>query len=109
MSISESIFLMVFSGYQLTDKTHPTISQTHYPRYVWFLRLCLIIICAVTVAYLAFISIIMVCVGLTHSTESASWVPVLAGSVCLTTILLVFLIIVKYVYRSMKEEDIVNV
>lgn len=109
MIVSGSIFLMFFSGYQLTDKVRSPspISKTNYLKNTWFC--CLIVICGVIGAYLTFISVVFVWVGLTHSTQSGSWVPVLVGSVCLTMIFIVFLIIVKYACRNMKEEDIVNI
>ena len=107
MIVSGSIFLMLFSGYQLNDKARPPISKTHYQRYIWLL--CLVVICGVIGAYLAFVSIVIVWVGVTHSTQSGSWVPVLVGSVCLSTIFFVFLIVVKYACRNVKEEDIVNI
>ena len=48
---------------------------------------CFIILCGLIAAYLAFLSLISVWVGVTHIYRAGSWVPILVGIILLCVVL----------------------
>jgi hypothetical protein len=69
---------------------------------------CLIVLCGLLTAYLGFVSLVSVWVGLGHMHQAGFWVPVLAGTLSLMGIFWLYFRLARYLFRHMREENIVN-
>ncbi|MCK4782831.1 MAG: hypothetical protein KAV87_03700 [Desulfobacteraceae bacterium] len=73
-----------------------------------FKEICLwslIIACGLIAAYLCFISLVSIWIGIGHIHQSGFWVPVLAGTSFLIAVFLAFLRIAKRILSHMKQKD----
>jgi hypothetical protein len=70
---------------------------------------CFIMVCAILTAYLGFISLVSVWVGIYHRQQPGFWVPILTGALLFILILLLFLRILRRILAHMKEEDVVHI
>jgi hypothetical protein len=73
--------------------------------WLWFL----IIVLGLISAYIGFLSLVSVWIGLDHAHQAGFWVPVLVGTSFLMTIFYFFLRITRHILKYMKEEDVVNI
>jgi hypothetical protein len=69
----------------------------------------LIIALGLIAAYIGFLSLVSIWIGLDHAHQAGFWVPVLVGTSFLMTIFYFFLRITRNILRHMKEEDVVNI
>lgn len=69
----------------------------------------LIIALGLIAAYIGFLSLVSIWIGLDHAHQAGFWVPVLVGTSFLMTIFYFFLRITRNILRYMKEEDVVNI
>ena len=71
---------------------------------LWLLLLC----CGLVTAYVIFIALISIWVGLFHLHQVGFLIPILAGGISIMTISLLFLSILKFFLNQMKEKDIID-
>lgn len=71
---------------------------------LWLLLLC----CGVITAYVIFIALISIWVGLVHLHQVGFLIPILTGVISIMTISLLFLSILKFFLNQMKEKDIID-
>jgi hypothetical protein len=70
---------------------------------------CLIIASGLMTAYLAFVSIVSVWVGVDNMHQTGFWVPVLIGISFLLIVMNIFLRITRHLLKHIKEEDVINI
>ncbi|MFC1868042.1 hypothetical protein ACFL0H_07925 [Thermodesulfobacteriota bacterium] len=70
--------------------------------------LLLIIGLGLIMAYIAFIALISISVGLNHLQQDGFWVPVTAGVIAIIGCVLIFFCFSKFIINRMKEKDIIN-
>jgi hypothetical protein len=70
---------------------------------------CIIIALGLMSAYIGFVSLISIWVGLGRVDQAGFWVPVLVGISFLMAVSYVFLRILSHLLKYMKEEDVVNI
>jgi hypothetical protein len=68
----------------------------------------LIIALGLISAYIGFLSLVSIWIGLDHAHQDGFWVPVLVGISFSMTIFYFFLRITRHILRYMKEEDMIN-
>jgi hypothetical protein len=68
----------------------------------------LIISCGIVAACVGFISIVSIWIGLRHSHQAGSWVPVLGGALSFILVSWLFLLVRKHILRQIREEDFLN-
>ncbi|MBW1703644.1 MAG: hypothetical protein JRJ86_00575 [Deltaproteobacteria bacterium] len=73
--------------------------------WVW----CIIIALGLISAYIGFVSLVSIWIGLDHTHQAGFWIPVLVGTSFLMTIFYIFLRITRRLLRYMAAEDIVNI
>ena len=73
--------------------------------WVW----CIIIALGLISAYIGFVSLVSIWIGLDHTHQAGFWIPVLVGTSFLMTICCFFLRITRHILKHMKEEDVVNI
>jgi len=66
---------------------------------------CLITACGVVTAYLCFVSLVSIWIGIAHSHLSGWWAPVLTGTAFLIVVLLAFLRTSKNISAHLKQKD----
>jgi len=76
-------------------------------RKVWLWSL--IIALGLISAYIAFLSLVSIWIGLDHTHQAGFWVPVLVGVSFLMTVFYFYLRIARHILKYMKEQDVVNV
>ena len=72
---------------------------------LWFLLICYGLISA----YIAFIGMISIWVGLNHFQQDGFWMPIFIGSIFIITILLLFLRFLTFILNRMKEKEVLNI
>ena len=65
--------------------------------------------CGFVTAYIIFIGIVSIRIGLAHLHHDGFWVPVLAGTFLITFILCVFLRFLKYIIKILRENDHISI
>jgi uncharacterized membrane protein HdeD (DUF308 family) len=60
-------------------------------------------------AYAVFLGVISISVGLEHTDQSGSWMPVLAGSLCILVVLWLLFRVTRYLLQALREADTLNV
>jgi len=60
-------------------------------------------------AYLVFLGVISISVGLQHGEEEGSWMPVLAGSLCILVVLWVLFRVARSLVQVLRKTDTLNV
>jgi uncharacterized membrane protein HdeD (DUF308 family) len=69
----------------------------------------LLVLSALVSAYLVFLGVISISVGLRHTDEEGSWMPVLAGSLCILAVLWVLFRVTRSLVQALKKTDSLNV
>jgi uncharacterized membrane protein HdeD (DUF308 family) len=69
----------------------------------------LLVFSALVSAYLVFLGVISISVGLHHTEEEGSWVPVLAGSLCILAVLWILFRVARSLTQALKKTDTLNV
>jgi len=70
---------------------------------------CLIIACGLMSAYLAFISLVSVWIGLGHMHQAGFWVPIIFGITLLMIVSYICFQASRYILNHIKEENPVNI
>lgn len=65
----------------------------------------LLFCCALIAAYVCFISLISVWIGLNHTQQDGFWIPVATGAFFIIATLCLFLRLMKFVLNQMKEKE----
>jgi hypothetical protein len=68
---------------------------------------CLIIACGMITAYLCFISLVSIWIGIAHSHQSGWWIPVLTGTSVLIAVFLAFLRTAVYLSSHIKKKGMI--
>jgi uncharacterized membrane protein HdeD (DUF308 family) len=68
----------------------------------------LLVFSALVSAYLVFLGVISISVGLQHTDEEGSWMPVLAGSLCILAVLWIFFRVVRSLVQTLRKGDSLN-
>ena len=69
----------------------------------------LLVLSVVVSAYLVFLGVISISVGLQHTEEDASWVPVLAGSVYILAVLWILFRVIRSLVHALRKPNSLNV
>jgi predicted tellurium resistance membrane protein TerC len=72
------------------------------------LRFLLTCCCLITF-YIIFIALISIKMGINHLHQDGFWMPMLAGTISIITILWLFLILIKFIINQMKDRDTINI
>ncbi len=68
----------------------------------------LLIVVGILLAFIIFISLISINIGLNHMQQDGFWVPVLGGAFAIIICLWLFFVISRFIRNRMKEEDIIH-
>jgi riboflavin transporter FmnP len=68
----------------------------------------LLVACGLLTAYIFFISVVSVWVGLDHMHQSGFWVPILVGLLVLASATAIFLRIARGIRRLMRDQDLIR-
>ena len=68
----------------------------------------LLFCCALITAYILFISLVSVWVGLNHPQQQGFWMPVAAGAFFMIATLCLFWRLLRSVMRQLKEKDFID-
>jgi hypothetical protein len=60
-------------------------------------------------AYITFVGLISIWIGLRHSQQDGFWMPILLGALFIITIVLFFARLTNFVRNQMREKDIIEV
>jgi uncharacterized membrane protein HdeD (DUF308 family) len=69
----------------------------------------LLVFSALVSAYLVFLGVISISVGLQHTEEEGSWMPVLAGSLCILAVVWILFRVTRSVIQALRKTDALNV
>jgi uncharacterized membrane protein HdeD (DUF308 family) len=69
----------------------------------------LLVFSALVSAYLVFLGVVSISVGLQHTDEEGSWMPVLAGSLCILAVLWIFFRVARSLVQALRKTDSLNV
>lgn len=69
----------------------------------------LIPICGMVSAYLMFISVVSIWIGIGHAHQGGYWVPIAAGITLFFSVSWVFLRLISRITRRMEQENRVNI
>jgi uncharacterized membrane protein HdeD (DUF308 family) len=69
----------------------------------------LLVISVLVSAYLVFLGVISISVGLQHTEETGSWMPVLAGSLCVLAVLWILFRVARSLVQALRKTDSLNV
>jgi uncharacterized membrane protein HdeD (DUF308 family) len=68
----------------------------------------LLVFSALVSAYLVFLGVISISVGLQHTDEEGSWMPVLAGSLCILVVLWILFRVARSLVQTLRKGDSLN-
>jgi len=68
----------------------------------------LLIFSALVSAYLVFLGLVSISVGLQHTDQEGSWMPVLAGSLSILVVLWLLFRVVRAVLQSLRKTESLN-
>jgi uncharacterized membrane protein HdeD (DUF308 family) len=68
----------------------------------------LLVFSALVSAYLVFLGVISISVGLQHTEEEGSWMPVLAGSLCILVVVWVLFRVVRSLVQALRKAENLN-
>jgi len=83
------------------------IEHKPLPLKTWGLWL-LLMVCALVTAYVLFMAILSIRIGVTHWGQYGSWLPILVGALCFAAVLWLFLGLSKFIFARMKSTDTVR-
>lgn len=69
----------------------------------------LLVFSALVSAYLVFLGVVSISVGLQHTDEEGSWMPVLAGSLCILGVLWILFRLARSLLQTLKKTDSLDV
>jgi len=69
----------------------------------------LLVFSALVSAYLVFLGVISISVGLQHTEEEGSWMPVLAGSLCILAVVWILFRVARSLIQALRKTDTLNV
>ena len=69
----------------------------------------LLVFSALVSAYLVFLGVVSISVGLQHTDEEGSWMPVLAGSLCILAVLWILFRVARSLLQILKKTDSLDV
>jgi uncharacterized membrane protein HdeD (DUF308 family) len=69
----------------------------------------LLVFSALVSAYLVFLGVISISVGLRHTDEEGSWMPVLAGSLCILAVLWILFRVTRSLVQALRKTDSLDV
>ena len=73
--------------------------------FLWVLLVC----SALVAAYLVFLGAISISVGLQHTDQEGSWMPLLAGGLCILVVLWLLFRFVRSVLQALRNNESLNV
>jgi uncharacterized membrane protein HdeD (DUF308 family) len=73
--------------------------------FLWVLLGC----SALVAAYLVFLGVISISVGLQHTRQEGSWMPLLAGGLCIPVVLWLLFRVARSLFRTLRKVESLNV
>jgi len=68
-----------------------------------------LVFAALLSAYLIFLGVVSISVGLQHTDQEGSWMPVLAGSLCILVVLWLLFRVARSLLQSLRKTESLNV
>jgi uncharacterized membrane protein HdeD (DUF308 family) len=69
----------------------------------------LLVFCALLSSYVIFLGVVSISVGLQHTDQEGSWMPVLAGSLCIFLVLWLLFRVARSLLQSLRKTERLNV
>ena len=69
----------------------------------------LLVFSALVAAYLVFLGVISVSVGLQHTDQEGSWMPLLAGGLCILVVLWLLFRVARSLLQTLRKPESLNV
>ncbi len=69
----------------------------------------LLIFSALVSAYLVFLGVVSISVGLQHTDQEGSWMPVLTGGLCILVVLWLLFRVARSLLRTWSKTDALNI
>ena len=69
----------------------------------------LLVFSALVAAYLVFLGVISVSVGLQHTDQDGSWMPLLAGGLCILVVLWLLFRVARSLLQTLRKPESLNV
>ena len=69
----------------------------------------LLVFSALVAAYLVFLGVISVSVGLQHTDQEGSWMPLLAGGLCILVVLWLLFRVARSLVQTLRKPESLNV
>jgi len=73
--------------------------------FLWVLLVC----SALVAAYLVFLGVISISVGLQHTDQEGSWMPLLAGGLCILVVLWLLFRVARSLLQTLRKVESLNV
>jgi uncharacterized membrane protein HdeD (DUF308 family) len=73
--------------------------------FLWVLLVC----SALVAAYLVFLGVISISVGLQHTDQEGSWMPLLAGGLCILVVLWLLFRVARSLLQTQRKVESLNV
>ncbi len=73
--------------------------------FLWVLLVC----SALVAAYLVFLGVISISVGLQHTDQEGSWMPLLAGGLCILVVLWLLFRVARSLLQTLRKAESLNV
>lgn len=73
--------------------------------FLWVLLVC----SALVAAYLVFLGVISISVGLQHADQEGSWMPLLAGGLCILVVLWLLFRVARSLLQTQRKVESLNV
>jgi len=72
---------------------------------LWVLLVC----SALVAAYLVFLGVISISVGLQHTDQESSWIPMVAGALCILVVLWLLFRVARSLLQTLRKAERLNV
>ena len=69
----------------------------------------LLVFSALVAAYLVFLGVISVSVGLQHTDQEGSWMPLLAGGLCILVVIWLLFRVARSLLQTLRKAESLNV
>ena len=69
----------------------------------------LLVFSVLVAAYLVFLGVISISTGLQHADQEGSWMPVLAGSLCILVVLWLLFRVARSLLQALRKAESLNV
>ena len=73
--------------------------------FLWVLLVC----SALVAAYLVFLGVISISVGLQHTDQESSWIPMVAGGLCILVVLWLLFRVARSLLQTLRKAERLNV